>query len=73
MLKNIITTKVVMIILLVSFILGFIFQSYLEMTHKSDSIGFLYTLYGSVVFTVILSIFLIIVYCAYKLIMNRRA
>ena len=74
MLKDIITTKAVMKMYCLSFALGFVYQVYLELIHKSDSIGLMYTLYGALVYSITISAFLIITYFCYKLlrIKNKR-
>jgi hypothetical protein len=71
MVKGLITIRVVMIIFFISLILGFIYQNYLEFINESDSIGIAYTLYGSIIYATMLSIFSVVVYCAYKLVLKR--
>jgi glucan phosphoethanolaminetransferase (alkaline phosphatase superfamily) len=68
MFNKIIKTKTIMIILLISFFIALCYQLYLEKVNKSDSIGFIYTLYCAIVFTIEISIPILITYCVYKVI-----
>lgn len=65
-------TKILPKIALVSIVIGAIYQIYLEHSHKSDSIGILYTLYGSIIYALIISAILLIVYIICLLMMGRR-
>lgn len=65
-------SKILPKIALVSIIIGTIYQVYLEYSHKSDSIGILYTLYGSIIYALIISSILLIVYIIYLLMIGRR-
>lgn len=70
--KGLISIRGIFTIFSISFILGFIYQNYLEFSHKSDSIGIIYTLYGATIYAIMISIGPVIVYCVYKFMLKKK-
>jgi uncharacterized BrkB/YihY/UPF0761 family membrane protein len=70
--KNITLIKPFVLILGISLVLGSFFQYYLEATGKSDSIGFLYSGYCSIIHSIIITIPVMAIYCIYRSYAPRR-
>lgn len=66
MFRNIITIKDLVLIFAISLVIASFLQVYLEETGKSDSAGFMYSAYCSIIYSIVISIPLIIIFSIYR-------
>jgi len=70
--KKIMLIKPLVLIFGISLVVGSFIQYYLEATGKSDSVGFWYSGYCSMIHAILITIPLMAIYCIYKKYVLRR-